>query len=140
MTPTQPPGIPQHIEIASARREHALLSKQRDLAAESIKQLGDALATLSQGVTVETVANAPERLLYCVCNALSAVIEVRLLELQMSHENLVARVDDLEATLKMADGGDLAALTRAIPQAPSEDAPEHGVRDSEQPIHDAKER
>src|SRR6266446_5042637 len=110
MTPAQPPGIPQHIQIALARREHALLSKQRDVAAESIEQLSDALATLSQGVIVEVVVNPPERLLYRICNALSAVIQVRLLELQMSHENLVERVDDLEATLKMGDGGDLAAL------------------------------
>ena len=139
MTPAQPPDIPQHIQIASARREHALLSKQRDVAAESIKQLSDALATLSEGVSDEAVVNPPEQLLYRISNALSAVIQVRLLELQMSHENLVARVD-LEAALKIADGGDLAALNRAIPQAPSEHAPEHGVRDSEQPIHDAKER
>ncbi len=137
MNPAEPPGVPQHIQIASARREHALLSKQRDIAAESIKQLSDALATLSQGV--EAIVNPPERLLYRICNALSAVIQVRLLELQMSHENLVARVDDLEAALKVADGGDLAALNRAIPQAPSEHAPEHGLRDSEQPIHNAKE-
>jgi len=126
MTPAQPPGIPQHTQIASARREHALLSKQRDVAAESMEQLSDALATLSQGVSDEAVVSPPERLLYRICNALSAVIQVRLLELQMSHENLVARVDDLEAALKIADGGDLAALNRAIPQAPSEHAPEQG--------------
>ncbi len=126
-------------QIASARREHALLSKQRDVAAESIEQLSDALAALSQGVIVEVVVNPPERLLYRICNALSAVIQVRLLELQMSHENFVARVDDLEAALKIADGGDLAALNRAIPRAPSEHTPEQGARDSEQPIHNAKE-
>jgi hypothetical protein len=35
---------------------------------------------------------------------------------------------------------DLAALSRAIPQAPSEHAPKLGVQDSERPFRNAKER
>ena len=99
--------------------QHALLMKQRDAAAESIIQLSDALSTLapSQGVVAEAATNPTEELLGRVCHALSTLMEVQLLQLQMTHESLVARIDELEANLKMADGGDLAALSRAIPQA-----------------------
>jgi len=98
--------------------QHALLIKQRDAAAESIIQLSDVLSTLPpQGVVAETATNPTGELLGRVCHALSALMEVHLLELQMTHESLVARIDELEANLKMAGGGDLAALSRAIPQA-----------------------
>ena len=98
--------------------QHALLIKQRDAAAESIIQLSDALSTLpAQGAVAETATNPTGELLGRVCHALSALMEVHLLELQMKHESLLARIDELEANLKMAEGGDLAALSRAIPQA-----------------------
>src|SRR5258708_38806503 len=126
MTPARPPGIPQHTQIASARREHALLSKQRDVAAESIKQLSDALATLSEGVSDEAVVNPPEQLLYRIGNALSAGVQVRPLELPMLPENLVARGEELERAFKISDGGDLAALYRTIPPSPSAPPPPHG--------------
>lgn len=88
--------------------DHAQLTRQRDAAAEAIVQLSDALSTLepSRAVVSQTLT----------C-ALSALIEVRLLELQMTHESLEARLDKLGAIQKMADGGDLAALSRAIPQS-----------------------
>ncbi len=119
MTPDQPPGTPTCVEIALARREHALLNKQRDATAEAIVQLSDALSTLgpSRGVTAETATNPIEQLLGRACFALSTLMEIRLLELQMMHESYIARVDELEVTLTMADGGDLAALSRATPQA-----------------------
>jgi hypothetical protein len=105
---------------------HARLSKQRDAAAEAIIQLSDALSTLepSRGVDAETATNPTEERLDRACCALSALIEVRLLELQTTHESLAARVDKLEAIQKMADGGDLAALSRAIPQS-TEHAHDH---------------
>jgi hypothetical protein len=98
--------------------QHALLIKQRDAAAESIIQLSDVLSKLPpQGVAAETATNPTDELLGRVCHAVSALMEVHLLELQMTHESFLAPIDELEANLKMAGGGDLAALSRAIPQA-----------------------
>ena len=108
--------------------QHARLSKQRDAAAESIIQLSDALSTAgpSRGVVAEASTNSTEELLGSVCHALSTLMEVRLLELQITHEGLVAQLDDVEVDLKMAGGGDLTALSRAIPQASKQ---AHGDRE-----------
>ena len=90
--------------------------------AEAIIQLSDALATLepSRRAAVETATSPNEEHWDYVRSALIVLMEVRLLELQMTHEDLAARVDELEANLKMADGGDLAALSRAVPQSPEQ--------------------
>jgi hypothetical protein len=102
--------------MAEIQLHHARLCKQRDAAAEAIIQLSDALSTLdpSQGLRAELATNPTEERLNSACYALSALIEVRLLELQMTHETLVARIGALEAVLKTTDGGDLAALSRTI--------------------------
>ena len=98
---------------------HARLSRQRDAAAEAIIQLSDALSTLepSRGEDAKTATSPTEERLDRACCALSALIQVRLLELQMTHERVAARVDQLEAVQTMADRGDLAALSRAIPRS-----------------------
>jgi hypothetical protein len=142
MTPAQLPGVPLPSQIASARREHASLIKQRDFAAEAIIQLSDALATLepSPGVVDQTSVNPTEERLDRACSALSALIEVRLLELQMMHESLVARTDELEALLTTADGGDLGALSRAIPKVPSQHEPNAGVQNASRPLHKTTDR
>jgi hypothetical protein len=104
--------------LAEIQLRHARLSKQRDVTAEAIIQLSRALSGLdpSRDVIAKVTTNPTEERLNCACYALSALIEVRLLELQMTHETLVARIGALEAVLKAAPGGDLSALSRAIPQ------------------------
>jgi hypothetical protein len=106
---------------AAIQLRHARLSKKRNATAEAIVQLSDALSTLDplRGAIAEIATNPTEERLNRACYALSALIEVRLLELQMTHESLVAQIAALETVLKTSDGGDLAALGRAIPQ-PSE--------------------
>ncbi len=101
------PQVPPHIQIAMARRELALLTKQRDVAAESIEALSSAMAALSGPLRIipETVTTEVERHVLRLTFAISMITSVRLLELQMSHENLVARCAELEAALKVADGG-----------------------------------
>jgi len=91
--------------------QQALL-KQRDAARESIIQSSDVLSTPgpSQGGVAETTTNRTQELVDRASEALSTLMEARLLELQMTHENLVAGIDELEAKLKMA-GGELAALS-----------------------------
>lgn len=102
MTPQQPAGVPQHIQIEMARRELKLLTRQRDVAAESIVALSNALAVLD-GDTPTRMSKEMDATLQRLFVAVQSMIGVRLLELQYSHENLVARVSELEGALKIAD-------------------------------------
>lgn len=93
------PGIPQHVAIEGARRERDMLARQRDMAAESIGQLSDALAEM------RIVTEVTDELLKGIPRGLEALISVRLLELQFSHSNLDLRVKELEAALWQVDSG-----------------------------------
>lgn len=94
------PSIPQHIAIEGARRERDMLARQRDMAAESIAELSEALSLMAYepngtgwGWEVAIVAS------------LKALVNVRLLELQFSHSNLDLRVKELDAALRQVDSG-----------------------------------
>jgi hypothetical protein len=100
------PQIPQHILIENAKRELAMLTNQKDMAAESIATLSDAIAQLP--TSPHLGKHWPSELapgVEALCVAVSALISVRLLELQFSHQNLAARCAELEAALRTAGSG-----------------------------------
>lgn len=97
MTPQQPP---QHIQIEMARRELKALRQQRAIAEQGIAALSNVaaeLSTVDQGATttVERVTLA----------ALIALVSIRLLELQTSHDNIGPRIEELEGALKQFESG-----------------------------------
>jgi len=100
MTPPQPNGPPQHIQIEMARRELKALKQQQAIAEQGIAALSGVAAELS---TVDQNAITPVQ--RAMLAALVALVSIKLLELQTGLENLNVRIPELENALRVADSG-----------------------------------
>lgn len=95
MTPQQPP---QHIQIEMARRELKALKQQQAIAEQGIAALTNVAALLS-AVDHSATTGVENAMLA----SLVALVSIRLLELQASHQNLMQRIPELEGALKTLD-------------------------------------
>lgn len=98
MTPQQPTGVPQHIQIEMARRELKMLIEQRSIAEQGIAALSGVSAELASVDRAKVFTET-----YAMLAALVALVQLRLLELQHNQSNLVPRIAELEDALKLAD-------------------------------------
>lgn len=100
MNPQQPNGPPQHIQIEMARRELKALKQQQGIAEQGIAALSNVAAELG---AVDPTAITPAT--HAMLAALVALVSIRLIELQTSHQNIGPRIAELEMALKQVDSG-----------------------------------